>query len=53
MESPEKYPTVPVPGEIAATIMYLTNTHFEEFFDIEPDPGYDPKAKYKKFYEEN
>jgi len=51
LEEPEKYPTVPVSDGVTATIMYLTNTHFEEFFDIEPNPEYDPKAKYKKFQE--
>lgn len=46
----EKHPNFHVSSEFIATVLFKTGARFDEFFDIEEDPHYDPNNKYVKFF---
>lgn len=49
-KSPIKFPNFHVSSEFIATVLFKTGARFDEFFDIEEDPHYDPNSRYSKFF---
>lgn len=49
-QDPEKYPSFRISSEFVATVLFKTGARFDEFFEIEEDPNYDPNSRYAKFF---